>query len=124
MGLPLAVPIPEDQQKRSYITVIPSNWHLLPKEQMLELLGWTLGGYPFPNLEVAAFIEAIKILLPMMRCWPLQKNVMAPLRKRRWNPGRTIVSLFRNMLLASDYIENLSAKESSSSSALSRAFTN
>lgn len=41
MGLPPAVAIPENAWKRSYITVIRRNWHLLPYEQLTELLGWT-----------------------------------------------------------------------------------
>jgi hypothetical protein len=41
MGLAGPPPITEDQRKRSYITVIRRNWHLLPYDQMLDLLGWT-----------------------------------------------------------------------------------
>ncbi|HMC26450.1 MAG TPA: hypothetical protein VKM56_01510, partial [Verrucomicrobiae bacterium] len=41
MGLPKQPRISRDQQRRSYISVIKRNWHLLPYEQLLELLGWT-----------------------------------------------------------------------------------
>lgn len=42
MGLRADPPeISADQQRRSYITVIKRNWHLLPYEQLLALLGWT-----------------------------------------------------------------------------------
>jgi hypothetical protein len=41
MGLQGPPPITRDQQKRSYITVIRRNWHLLPYGQLLDLLGWT-----------------------------------------------------------------------------------
>jgi hypothetical protein len=41
MGLGDPPRITRDQQARSYITVIKRNWHLLPYEQLLELLGWT-----------------------------------------------------------------------------------
>ena len=41
MGLPEAQPISPEVRRRSYITVIRRNWHLLPYEQLLELLGWT-----------------------------------------------------------------------------------
>jgi len=41
MGLPDQAEITEDQQRRSYITTIRKNWHLLPYEQLLTLLGWT-----------------------------------------------------------------------------------
>lgn len=41
MGLPRPRKISVEQQRRSYITIIRRNWHLLPYEQLLELLGWT-----------------------------------------------------------------------------------
>jgi len=41
MGLPPAEPIPPEVGTRGYITVIRRNWHLLPYEQLLELLGMT-----------------------------------------------------------------------------------
>jgi hypothetical protein len=41
MGLPPAEPVSDDTQRRSYLTVIRRNWHLLPREQLLELLGWS-----------------------------------------------------------------------------------
>ena len=40
MGLPPPPRVTADQQRRSYITVLRRNWHLLPYEQLLELLGW------------------------------------------------------------------------------------
>jgi len=40
MGLPEQSAITSDLRQRSYITVIRRNWHLLPYEQMLDLLGW------------------------------------------------------------------------------------
>ncbi len=41
MGLPAHQAISEDQWKRSYITIIRRNWHLLPYEQLCALLDWT-----------------------------------------------------------------------------------
>ena len=41
MGLGNPPRITGDQQARSYLTVIKRNWHLLPYEQLLQLLGWT-----------------------------------------------------------------------------------
>ena len=41
MGLGPQSRITADQQRRSYITVIKRNWHLLPYDQLLTLLGWT-----------------------------------------------------------------------------------
>src|SRR5512143_3203378 len=34
MGLPEPQPIPDSQWRRSYITIIKRNWHLLPYEQL------------------------------------------------------------------------------------------
>lgn len=41
MGLPPHVPPTDAQRRRSYITLLRRNWHLLPYEQLLQLLGWT-----------------------------------------------------------------------------------
>ncbi|HEY0455106.1 MAG TPA: hypothetical protein VGE41_01960 [Verrucomicrobiae bacterium] len=41
MGLPRPGKVSADQWRRSYITIIKRNWHLLPYEQLLELLGWS-----------------------------------------------------------------------------------
>ena len=40
MGLEPPAAITNDLQARSYITVIRRNWHLLPYDQLLALLGW------------------------------------------------------------------------------------
>jgi hypothetical protein len=41
MGLGRPPEISEEVRRRSFITVIRRNWHLLPYEQLLRLLGWT-----------------------------------------------------------------------------------
>lgn len=41
MGLGTPPTISDDQWRRSYITIIRRNWHLLPYDQLLTLLGWT-----------------------------------------------------------------------------------
>src|SRR5687768_11864203 len=41
MGLVGPPEVSADQCRRSHITVIRRNWHLLPYPQLLELLGWT-----------------------------------------------------------------------------------
>jgi hypothetical protein len=51
MGLSGPPEVTTDQQRRSYITVIRRNWHLLPYEQMLELLGWTADELEFTLRE-------------------------------------------------------------------------
>src|SRR5689334_10485633 len=39
MGLPAEAPVPAEMSSRGYITLIRRNWHLLPYEQLLQLLG-------------------------------------------------------------------------------------
>lgn len=51
MGLGNPPRITRDQQARSYITVIKRNWHLLPYEQLLTLLGWTADQLAFTLRE-------------------------------------------------------------------------
>jgi len=41
MGLPAAVSIPPEMTTRGYITIIRRNWHLLPYDQLLELVEMT-----------------------------------------------------------------------------------
>src|SRR5688500_2383916 len=41
MGLPPDAIVPPEQRERGYITLIRRNWHLLPYEQLLELLEMT-----------------------------------------------------------------------------------
>lgn len=41
MGLPPPPAVTDQQWRRSALTIIKRNWHLLPYEQLLELLGWT-----------------------------------------------------------------------------------
>lgn len=42
MGLSQQPEITEEQQRRTYFTIIRRNWHLLPYEQLIELLGWSV----------------------------------------------------------------------------------
>jgi len=51
MGLEPPPRITRDQQARSYITVIKRNWHLLPYDQLLALLGWSPGQLAFTLRE-------------------------------------------------------------------------
>lgn len=41
MGLPDPPHISQEQLDRTYITIIRANWHLLPYDQMTQLLDWT-----------------------------------------------------------------------------------
>ncbi|MFN7935940.1 MAG: hypothetical protein U0R19_21600 [Bryobacteraceae bacterium] len=51
MGLPRKQRVSDDQLRRIYITVIRQNWHLLPVEQLVELLGWDRKRFDFTLKE-------------------------------------------------------------------------
>jgi hypothetical protein len=51
MGLPPKPQLTGDQLRRIYITVIRQNWHLLPNEQLIQLLGWTREKFDFTLTE-------------------------------------------------------------------------
>jgi hypothetical protein len=51
MGLPRKPVLTADQLRRIYITVIRQNWHLLPAEQIVRLLGWTRERFAFTLKE-------------------------------------------------------------------------
>ena len=51
LGLPEKPQLTEDQLRRIYITVIRQNWHVLPHEQLIELLGWDRARYEFTLKE-------------------------------------------------------------------------
>ena len=41
MGLPREVSVPREMRERGYITLVRRNWHLLPYDQLLQLLDMT-----------------------------------------------------------------------------------
>ena len=51
LGLPEKQRLTEDQLRRIYTTVIRQNWHVLPHEQLIELLGWDWPKYKFTLKE-------------------------------------------------------------------------
>jgi hypothetical protein len=69
MGLSNPPRITDSQQRRSFITVIRRNWHLLPYEQLLELLEWTPHRMAF-TLEQDDFLFA-KLGRLKPKCEPL-----------------------------------------------------
>jgi hypothetical protein len=70
MGLPDPPAITADQQRRSYITVIRRNWHLLPYEQLTQLLGWTTEQLAYTLREDDFLYIKLGSLKP--NCPPLQ----------------------------------------------------
>jgi hypothetical protein len=80
MGLFDPPPITRDQQRRSYITVIRRNWHLLPYEQLLQLLGWTPEQMAFTLREDDFLFVKLGNLKPLcepIRYAPPSANVLA-----------------------------------------------
>jgi hypothetical protein len=76
MGLPAQPPISVQQQRRSYITVIRRNWHLLPYGQLLELLGWSAAQMAFTLREDDFLFVKLGNLKP--RCEPLRYSEPSP----------------------------------------------
>jgi hypothetical protein len=69
MGLPDPPFITEDLRRRSYITVIRRNWHLLPYGQLQQLLGWTEDELAFTLQEDDFLWVKLGSLKP--RCQPI-----------------------------------------------------
>ncbi len=67
MGLPEPSPISADHQRRSYLTVIRRNWHLLPREQLLELLNWSDEQLTFTLQEDDFFYIKLGSLKPVCK---------------------------------------------------------
>ncbi len=70
MGLGDPPDISKDQQRRSYLTIIKRNWHLLPYEQLLILLEWTPDELAFTLREDDFFY--IKLGSHKPACEPLR----------------------------------------------------
>ncbi len=70
MGLDGPPHITPDQQRRSSITVIRRNWHLLPYAQLLDLLGWTPGQLAYTLREDDFLFVKLGNLKP--KCAPIR----------------------------------------------------
>jgi len=70
MGLARPPRITAARQRRSALTVIRRNWHLLPYEQLLQLLGWTPEQMAFALREDDFLFIKLGSLKP--RCEPLR----------------------------------------------------
>lgn len=70
MGLPNPPDVTQDQWRRSYITIIRRNWHLLPYDQLLELLDWTPEQLAYTLREDDFLYVKLGLLKP--NCAPLR----------------------------------------------------
>jgi hypothetical protein len=69
LGLGEPPPISREIERRSFITVIRRNWHLLPYDQLLTLLGWTAEQLAFTLREDDFLFVKLGSLKP--QCLPL-----------------------------------------------------
>lgn len=88
MGLPRKRRLSPDQLRRIYITVIRQNWHLLPDDQMVALLGWTRDKYAF-TLKEDDFLD-VK-LGPKPVCEPVVWRAFTKQEREAANRMREIV---------------------------------
>jgi hypothetical protein len=90
MGLSNPPRISGDQWRRSYITIIKRNWHLLPYGQLLELLGWTPEKLAY-TLREDDFLW-IKLGSYKPNCTPIQlSEAESPSsREEAWNIARVM----------------------------------
>lgn len=90
MGLPARRTLTDDYLGRIYITVIRQNWHLLPEDQIMELLGWEEEKYRF-TLKEDDFLD-VKLGRVKPACDPLRYNSPTESERRRAAEIRRLVS--------------------------------
>ncbi|MFO1499220.1 MAG: hypothetical protein U1G07_12635 [Verrucomicrobiota bacterium] len=95
MGLRPPPAITADQEQRSYITVIRRNWHLLPYDQLLQLLGWTAEHLAY-ILREDDFLF-VKLGSSKPKCSPLRYARPGPAGRER---ARQIAQLLASQLPA------------------------
>ena len=82
LGLPEKPRLTDDQLRRIYTTVIRQNWHVLPHEQLIELLGWNWEQYKF-TLKEDDFLWSKLGLGVKPRCEPLHYSKPSPAEAQR-----------------------------------------
>jgi len=81
MGLPEQAPISDAVKQRAFITVIRRNWHLLPYDQLLQLLDWTPDQLAYTLREDDFLYIKLGSLKP--KCAPLRYAPPTPETARR-----------------------------------------
>jgi len=89
MGLPPAATIPPEMKTRGYITLIRRNWHLLPYDQLLELLEMTPERLAFTLREDDFLWAKLGQLKP--KCEPLRYRAPDAAARRRAAEIRRVV---------------------------------
>lgn len=89
MGLPPAAEIPPEQKQRGYLTLLRRNWHLLPYEQLLELVEMAPEQLDFVLREEDFFWIKLGSLKP--KCKPLRYSPPDESARRRAVEIRRVV---------------------------------
>ena len=116
MGLPPAGAIPPEMLTRGYITLIRRNWHLLPYEQLLELLEMTPERLAFALREDDFLWHKLGNLKP--KCEPLRYQPPDEAVRKRASEIRHVVEadfggeLRRASEPRFDFVRQLSSKRS------------
>lgn len=93
MGLPTPITITAQQWKRSALTIIRRNWHLLPYNQLLTLLQWTPEQMEFSLREDDFLYVKMGNLKP--KCEPIRYKPSSPeTQQRERNIARTLAQAF------------------------------
>ena len=89
MGLPPKPHLTDDQLRRIHITVIRQNWHVLPDDQLIDLLGWDSQHYQYTLKEDDFLWAKLGLLRP--RCLPLRYEEPSPAARQRAAEIRRLV---------------------------------
>lgn len=117
MGLERPPRISAEQRKRSCLTVIRRNWHLLPYEQLLRLLDWTPEEMAFTLREDDFMYIKMGSLKP--QCEPLKYSPPNPVTEEREREIAQITGKYfpdgvcQNSDKLFDFVSRLSEKTSS-----------
>ena len=95
MGLPPKRQLSADYLRRIYITVIRQNWHLLPEEQIIALLGWDAERFAFTLKEDDFLDHKLGLVKPACETLRYHKPSAAQTKRAaairaslaRWFPG-------------------------------------
>ncbi len=97
MGLPPKPRLSEDQLNRIFITVIRENWHVLPDDQLMELLGWDRQHYEYTLREDDSLWMKLGLVKP--RCERLRYETPSQeARLRAANLKQTLRQAFGSSL--------------------------
>lgn len=89
MGLEAGRELNNEERMRAGLTIIRRNWHLLPYEQLLELLGWTAEELAYTLREDDFFFVKLGLLKP--KCEALKWSAPSPEEEKKAEEIRQLV---------------------------------